>query len=175
MNNKIYTARIGYLRCICSYFLCVEYMLAYMPGIFPVQSNLLTWKNRNTVPGMCQRMNHMQKVGTYVAHIHDSGYVAGDSLLKGIALESPCSKMKVFVQEWKVLVQEWKFIYWTSTFQFNPWHMECPAWFSDIFIKCVHSPNRHDTLPVAPVGPGRPGNPVAPVGPGGPTTKSKNK
>ncbi len=76
-GHLFYTARIVYLRYICSYFLCVEYtyMLAYMPGISPVQSNLLTWINRNTVTGMSQHMNHMQKAGTYVAHINDSGYV----------------------------------------------------------------------------------------------------
>ena len=78
--NIIYTARIGYLSCICSCFLCVEYMLAhhaYMPGIFLIQSSLLTRINRNTVPGMCQHLSHTQKAGTYVAYINGSGYVGG--------------------------------------------------------------------------------------------------
>ena len=75
VTSLIYTANIGYLLCICSCFLCVEYMLAYVPGIFLIQSNVLTWINRNTVPGMCQHMSHMQKAGTCVAHINDSGYV----------------------------------------------------------------------------------------------------
>ena len=36
------TARIRYFLCICSYFLCVDYVLAYLAGIFLIQSNVLT-------------------------------------------------------------------------------------------------------------------------------------
>ncbi len=57
------------------YTVASDIYTAYTPGIFLIQTNMLNMNHQEHVLGFCLHISHTQQVGTYVAHIIDSGHV----------------------------------------------------------------------------------------------------
>ncbi len=143
--HKYYIAGISDTFCLCYYFLCVLYTLAYVWGNDPVISCLYIDFFMECRPHIHQPIHCTQNVGTFVEQISDFSCVSEElsSWVKNLPVDSVMfySECILYIYDIPELFYLWELIRKLSLFQ-NLFISVCLGWIQKnllhVMCSCVH-------------------------------------